>query len=176
MAADLPNALKSFMDRTLPPGFKFHQGLDGLLFGLSIVFVARIHMAFSTIVDWRIVPRWTYQPFVTLGKSIVEGIQSTMRSFSAPSSVSIGGTELGASGGTGSSAAGSVDPAIISMVTKAVGFPVAITGALTASLIEQILIIIGFWIAFLVPFWYWGLRPLLFWWRSTDFLSTPRPD
>lgn len=160
------------MDRTPPPGFKFHQGLDGLLLGLAIVFVVRLQMVFSSLIDWSIVPPWTYVPIKRLVANVGRGVQSAISSMTSP--FSEGGSVVGGAGGssaaTGGGAAGasSIDLGVVSTLIQGVGAPVALLDALDASIIEQLLIIVGFWIAFLVPLWFWGLRPLLFWWRSSD--------
>jgi hypothetical protein len=160
------------MDRTPPPGFKFHQGLDGLLLGLAIVFIVRLQMVISSLIDWRIVPPWTYVPVKRFVASVGRGVQSAIGSLSSPFSEGsevVGGTggSSAASGG-GAAGASSIDLGVVSTLFQGVGAPVALFDALDASLIEQLLIIVGFWIAFLVPLWFWGLRPLLFWWRSAD--------
>lgn len=160
------------MDRTPPPGFKFHQGLDGLLLGLAIVFVVRLQMVFSSLIDWSIVPPWTYVPIKRLVANVGRGVQSAISSMTSPFSgggvVGGAGGSSAASGGGGAAGASSIDLGVVSTLVQGVGAPVALLDALDASLIEQLLIILGFWIAFLVPLWFWGLRPLLFWWRSSD--------
>lgn len=159
------------MDRTPPPGFKFHQGLDGLLLGLAIVFVVRLQMVFSSLIDWTIVPLWTYVPIKRVVANIGRGARSAINSMTSPFSSGSGivGGQGGSSGAsTGGAGASSVDLGVVSKLIQGVGAPVALLDALDASLIEQFILIVGFWIAFLVPLWFWGLRPLLFWWRSAD--------
>lgn len=171
------------MAEGLPPGFKLQKGLDGLILGLAIVFVVRVQMFFSSLIDWRIVPLWTYVPIKRLVANLGRIVQSTIESFTAPvesgGGSGLGGGSSGVAGGGGGGAAGggaAIDPAVVSTLVGAVGFPVQIFGALDANVIEQLLVIVGFWIAFLVPLWFWGFRPFLFWWRSRDLIDMPEPE
>lgn len=171
------------MAEGLPPGFKLRQGLDGLILGLAIVFVVRVQMFFSSLIDWRIVPEWTYVPIKRLIRSLGQLVQSTIQSFTAPvesgGGGGLGGGSSGVAGGGGAGGAatgGGIDPGVMSSLVGAVGFPVKIFGALDANVIEQLLVLAGFWIAFLVPLWFWGLRPFLFWWRTRDRIEMPKPE
>lgn len=169
------------MPNGFPPGFKLRQGLDGLILGVSIVFLVRVQMIFSSLVDWRIVPEWAYQPIKSALKSLGRGLQETMQAVTSPfGSGEVAGTGIGATGATGGGGAASsgslLNTPVIGTFLKAIGSPLVIVGGLDASIVQQLLIILGFWIAVLVPLWFWGLRPLLFWWRSTDVFETPNPE
>lgn len=158
------------MSQSLPPGFKFHHGLDGLLVGLSLVFLVRVHMAISQLVDWRLVPEWSYRPLVDGMAGLGRGIQSTIRSLTAPFTVAGSGSAAGSTGGAEAAQTGAIDLSILVEFGKLVGSPVLIVGGLDAPLLDQLLIVFGFWIAVLVPLWFWGIRPFLFWWRSSGIL------
>lgn len=167
------------MPNGFPPGFKLRQGLDGLILGVSIVFVVRVHMIFSSLVDWRIVPEWVYKPINTAMDEFVKGLEETMQSVASPfGAEEIAGTGLGVAGGGSSASSGAsiLNTPVLGTFLKVIGAPVAIFDALNATILHQLLIIVGFWIAVLVPLWFWGFRPLLFWWRSVEFLETPKPD
>ena len=132
----------------------FHQGLDGLVVGLALVFVVRVEMVFSSLVNWWAVPRWTYAPIETS----ISGVIGWLRDADAFLAIYV---RVGGSDGTSGALLGELGSAAV----KVVGLPVSLTGALSASAVEQLLIVVGFWIAVLVPLWCWGIRPFYFWWR-----------
>lgn len=160
----------------LPPGFKLRKGLDGLILGLAIVFVVRVQMFFSSLIDWRLVPAWTYAPIKRGIRSLGNILRSTVTSFTNPIGSAGGGAGVTVADGGGATASTGFDPAVLSILVGAVGFPVKVFGALDAHIIEQLLVLVGFWVAFLVPLWFWGFRPLLFWWRSRDIVQVPEPE
>lgn len=151
--------------RRLPEGFRFQRGADGLLVGLSIVFLVKLKMVFADLVDWRLLPTWTWKPvkdFETAAGGMATSMAEGVGRF-----VNLGGT-----GGQSSSAILSPDAIgqAVTGVVQILGVPLVLTGSLTANTFEQVFIIVGFWIAFVIPLWNWVLRPGYFYIQHLDLV------
>lgn len=151
--------------RELPDGFKFHQGVDGLIVGLSIVFIVRLEMTISSFIDWRLVPNWSYEPIIAGIKNLKASLGSMADSFTGPIGVGPGGGG-GFSMGSAAEVAFNELPFNIPEFAQIIGLPLLFFPGDPGLFLRQLFIILGFWIAVIVPLWFWGLRPALFWWRA----------
>lgn len=77
--------------RELPDGFKFHQGVDGLIVGFSIVFLVRLEMVVSSFIDWQLIPDWSYEPILAAIENMKASLASMANSFSGPIGIGPGG-------------------------------------------------------------------------------------
>lgn len=145
----------------LPPGFRFQEGVDGLLIGLSIVFLVKLKMVVSRFIDWRLLPAWTWKPIKDLEFAVGDMARATAQ----------GVGHFVQFGGAGRGTASSSSSAILSAdaiaqtimgAGKVVGVPLLLTGSLSGNVFEQVFIIVGFWIAALFPLYNWVLRPAYF--------------
>lgn len=151
--------------RELPDGFKFHQGVDGLIVGFSIVFLVRLEMVVSSFIDWQLIPDWSYEPILAAIENMKASLASMANSFSGPIGIGPGGSG-GFNMGSAAEVAFNELPFNIPEALKIVGLPLLFFPGEPGLFLRQVLIIIGFWIAVIFPLWFWGLRPALFWWRE----------
>lgn len=155
----------------LPEGVEFQEGLDGLILGITIVFLVKIQRPVRQWLDWQLIPEWTYRPFNQGYAALVEGLANIGNPLLGGgggflSGVGDGGASGAGSGAAGGSASSMLNTPILGEMLQVAGLPIFLFDAFSASAVEQLLIVVGWWIAVLVPLRWWVVRPTLFWWRS----------
>lgn len=172
--------------KELPDGFQLHSGLDGLVVGLAIVFMVKVETVISSYVDWSQVVvvgkmlrstklflvgigDWASDIWSGFGTQLAAGAASSGGGGSGAASGGTGAAGSGAaSGGVGVPVVGEAASLLASSSIKVVGFSVPLLGVGSASIIEQVLIILGVWVAILSPLYYWVILPGLSWWRKRE--------
>lgn len=155
--------------RQLPPGFQLHNGLDGLIAGLTLVFIVKVETVVSDYIRWSALPmvgsaiRDTKFFFVNVWNTSVTIVDQIAQFIHID----------GSSGGSTSNSVskimlGELGSIFIEGLIKLLGFAIPIVGVRSATLFEQALVILGVWIAILLPLWYWVLQPTMYWWQERE--------